>query len=90
MLDGVVGNSIFTTGGSEIWTEIKNGIATQYKQGPSRKYFNGRENVRTEGVLHELEKWVRDDELIFFFRKFGYLLKDEVALAYSAKYKGKV
>ncbi len=66
MLDGVVGNSIFTTGGSEIWTEIKNGIAIQYKQGPSRKYFNGKENVRSEGVLHVLEKWMTDDELVFF------------------------
>ncbi len=40
-LDGIVGNDLTTSGRSTVWTVIKNGIPTRYKQGPGGKFFNG-------------------------------------------------
>ena len=41
-LDGMVGNMFQTDGGSTVWTTIKDGIPTRFKQGPGGKFFNGR------------------------------------------------
>lgn len=89
MLDGIVGNDLWTSGGSRVWTEIKNGNPVRYKKGPGGKFFDGKENTRYEGVLHTLEEWKNDDEKLRFLQKFGWLLKDEDAKKYSAKFKGK-
>ena len=86
-LDGQVGNDLTTTGGSTVWTEIRNGEPTRYKQGPGGKFFNGKENERFSGVLHTLEKWTTEDEKIGFLQRFGWLMDDSEVNAYSAKFK---
>lgn len=89
LLDGFVGNELTTDGGSTIWKSIKNGIPTMFKQGPSRRVFNGKENERVEGVLHILEEWVSDERKLEFLQKFGWLMDDASVRAYSAKFKPK-
>lgn len=89
IFDGLVGDIFTTSGGSTVWTEIKDGKPTRYKKGPGGKFFNGKENERYEGVLHIQEEWSTDEEKLGFLRKFGWLLKDDEAQAYSAKYKPK-
>jgi len=88
-LDGLVGNDLTTTGGSTVWTEIKNGEPARYKQGPGGKFFNGKENERFDGVLHTLEKWTTDDEKLDFIQKLGWLMEDADVKSYSAKFKPK-
>lgn len=85
--DGVIGNVLTTSGGSNVWTEIKNGEPTRYKKGSGGKFFNGKENERYEGKLHILETWKTDEEKIGFLRKYGWLIEDVAAKKYSAKYK---
>ena len=89
LLDGVVGNSIETSGGSTVWKEIKDGLPMQYKQGPGGKFFDNRENVRFEGKLNILDKWKTDNEKLSFLQKFGWLMKDEDVKNYSSKFKPK-
>ena len=89
LLDGVVGDDLLTDGGSAVWMSIKNGIPKQFKQGPSKKFFNGKENEIVGGVLHTLKEWVTDEDKLQFLRKFGWLMKDNDVLAYSAKFKPK-
>lgn len=86
-LDGIVGNSTETSGGSTVWTEIKDGNPVVFKRGPVGKFFNGKENERYEGALTIKQKWTTDEEKIAFLRKFGWLIKDDEVKAYSAKYK---
>ena len=86
-LDGIVGNTLTTSGGSTVWTEIINGIPKQFKKGPGGRFFNGRENEHYEGVLHTLQQWKTEEEKIQFLRKMGWLIKDTAAKMYSAKYK---
>jgi len=86
-LDGVVGESLSTTGGSTIWKSIKNGVPAMFKQGPGGKYFDGKENVRYDGVLHTLQEWISDEQKLEFLRKFGWLMRDEAVKLYSAKFK---
>ncbi len=87
VFDGIVGDSIETSGGSTVWKAIKNGIPRQFKKGPGGKFFNGKENERYEGVLHTLDEWVTDEEKLAFLRKFGWLMKDAAVKTYSAKFK---
>lgn len=86
-LDGVVGDELITSGKSTVWKTIKDGVPIMFKQGPGGKFFDNRENVRFEGVLHTLQKWVTDEEKLEFLRKFGWLMKDADVKAYSAKFK---
>ena len=88
-LDGFVGNNLYTSGGSTIWKSIRKGIPSMCKQGPGGKFFDGKENVRYEGVLHTLQKWNTDVEKIDFLRKFGWLMQDDAVKSYSAKFKPK-
>jgi len=62
VLDGFVGGDLTIDGGSTVWTVIKNGIPTRYKQGPGGKFFDNKENVRFDGVLHTLQEWITDEE----------------------------
>ena len=87
LLDGIVGDFLPTGRGSSVWMTIKNGIPQQLKQGPTKKFFNGKENEIIEGALHTLKTWATDEEKIQFIRKFGWLMKDTAAQAYSAKFK---
>lgn len=86
VLDGLVGD-IWTCGRSTCWREIKNGIPTEYKQGPGGKFFNNIENERFPGVLHLIQKWVTDEQKLEFLQKYGWLMNDEDVVAYSAKFK---
>lgn len=88
-LDGLVGNELFTSGGSTIWKSIKNGIPGNYKQGPGGKFFDGKEKIHYSGVLHTLQEWVTDDEKLEFLQRFGWLMNDSDVKAYSAKFKPK-
>lgn len=87
LLDGIVGDFLPTGRGSTVWMTIKNGIPQQLKQGPNKRFFNGKENEVIEGALHTLKTWVSDEDKIQFIRKFGWLMKDTAAQAYSAKFK---
>jgi hypothetical protein len=87
LLDGIVGNDLTTSGGSSVWMRIINGKPARYKQGPTKKFFNGKENEKIPGVLHVLEEWNTDEEKIGFLRKFGWLMDDVDVRNYSAKYK---
>ena len=86
-LDGLVGDYFTTSGGSDVWMEIKNGVPVQYKQGPGGKFFNNRENEHYEGVLHVRQKWTSDSDKLAFLQKFGWLMSDADAKAYSALFK---
>lgn len=86
-LDGMVGDDLTTSGGSSVWKSIKNGVPAMFKQGPSKRFFNGKENERIEGVLHTLQKWDTDDQKLEFLQKFGWLMKDKDVKSYSAKFK---
>ncbi len=88
-LDGQVGDDLTTSGGSTVWTTIKDGKPVRYKEGPTKKFFNGKENERISGVKHTLEEWNTDDEKLSFLQKFGWLMKDEDARKYSSKFKPK-
>ena len=88
-LDGQVGDDLPTSGGSTIWTSIKDGKPARFKEGPSTKFFNGKENERIPGKRQVLESWDTDDEKLSFLQKFGWLMKDEDAKNYSAKFKPK-
>ena len=89
VLDGPVGGDLTTNRGSIIWTAIKNGVPAMFKQGPDRKYFDGKENVHVSGVLHTLQTWKTDEEKLGFLQKFGWLMSDEAVKAYSTKFKSK-
>lgn len=89
LLDGVVGNYITTSGGSTIWKVIENGTPRSYKQGPSGRFFNGKENEACIGKLRTLQEWNTDEDKLDFLRRFGWLLRDEDARSYSAKFKRK-
>ena len=87
-LDGLVGDDLIT-GKSTVWKAIKNGVPAMFKQGPSKRVFNRKENERIDGVLHTLQEWVTDEEKLEFLKKFGWLMKDTAVRAYSAKFKPK-
>ena len=87
VLDGIVGSSLTTSGGSTVWSQIEDGTPTRYKQGPGGKFFDGKENTRYEGVLHTLQTWATDSEKLEFLQKYGWLLDDAEAREYSALYK---
>lgn len=87
-LDGLVGDDL-QSGKSTVWKAIKNGIPAMFKQGPSRRFFNGKENETIDGVLHTLQEWITDEEKLEFLRKFGWLMNDVDVRVYSAKFKPK-
>ena len=87
VLDGQVGDDLVTSGGSIVWKAIKDGVPAMFKQGPSKRFFNGHENETIKGVLHILQRWATDSEKLEFLQKFGWLMKDETARAYSAMFK---
>lgn len=89
LLDGALDGELITSGGSSVWSEIKNGIPFRFKQGPGRKHYDGKENVYVEGVLHTVKTWLTDEEKIDFLRKYGWKMRDAAARAYSAKFKPK-
>lgn len=89
VFDRFVGNDLTTSNGSAVWKAIKNGIPTIFKQEPSKRFFNGEEYERIEGVLHILEEWSSDERKLEFLQKFGWLMNDKAVREYSAKLKSK-
>lgn len=59
------------------------------KQGPTRRFFNGKENERIPGVLHTMQEWLTDEEKLQFLQRFGWLMNDTDVRAYSKKFKPK-
>ena len=88
-LEGLIGDILTTSSGSNVWTEIIKGIPTRYKRGPGGKFFNGKENERYEGKKQIIREWDTDDEQLDFLKKFGFLLKDKDVQAYSSKHRTK-
>ena len=84
--DGLIGD-VWSSGKSTCWREIKEGTPVEYKQGPGGKSFDNRENERYEGVMHLIQKWESEEEKLQFLRKYGWLMKDNAVVEYSAKFK---
>ena len=89
-LDGLIGDTFYPRDSkSTFWSEVKNGVPTRFKRGPDRKYFDGKENIRKQGVLRSTKKWKTDDEKLDFMKKYGWLSSDKKAKAYSKQFKPK-
>ena len=91
VLDGMVGDEREYRGYKSVFCGkyIKDGEPVSYRQGESTRFFNGKENEHIPGKRHILEEWDTDDRKLEFLQKFGWLLKDEEARGYSAKFKHK-
>lgn len=88
--DGMVGDIWESKSGSTFCTMIEDGKITRYKQGPGGKFFDGKENESYSGKTSIIQQWKTVEEVLYFFRKFGWLIVDAAMNAYSAKFKGKV
>lgn len=88
-LDGIVGNFFQNNYGSIFCTMIENGHIVRYKQGPGGRFFNGKENESYNGKTKIVQEWNTAEEILGFLQKYGWLLLDAAANAYSAKFKGK-
>lgn len=51
---------------------IKGGTPVQYREGKSRKFFNGKENEYIPGKRRET-RYETDEEKDMFFKKYGFL-----------------
>ncbi len=87
VLDGVIGRILTTSGGSSIWTELKEGVITRIKVGPGGKFFDNRETTSYPGKRTVLGQWASDEELIEFAKQFGGFFKDSVLQKYYEKHK---
>ena len=90
VLDGMVGDERVYHGYKNVYCGkyIKDGEPISYRQGESSRFFNGKENERIPGKREE-EHFDTDEKKLGFLQKFGWLIDDEDAKAYSAKYKPK-
>ena len=86
--DGPVGKERVIQGYRNLWhgLYIKDGEPVSYREGESTRFFNGRENETIPGKRTE-EHFKTDDEKLGFLKKFGWLINDDDARAYSAKFK---
>ena len=90
VLDGMVGDERVYHGYKNVYCGkyIKDGEPISYRQGESSRFFNGKENERIPGKREE-EHFDTDEKKLGFLQKFGWLIDDEDAKAYSARYKPK-
>ena len=90
LLDGMVGDEREYRGYRSVFCGkyIKNGEPVSYRQGESTRFFNGKENEWLAGKREE-EHFDTDEKKLGFLQKFGWLIDDEDAKAYSAKFKPK-
>lgn len=90
VLDGMVGDELVYRGYQNVFCGkyIKDGEPISYRQSESERFFNGKENERIPGKREE-EHYSTDDKKLVFFQKYGWLMDDPDARAYSAKYKRK-
>lgn len=85
-LDGPVGSPCDNGWGSMIWYWIEGGVIKRFKQGPTKRFFNGDDNEKiipdwkpdliVKGEYKQLE----------FLRKSGRHMKDPEVQAYSNQY----
>ena len=89
-LDGMVGDEREYHGYRSVFCGkyIKNGEPVSYRQGESTRIFNGRENERIPGAREE-DHFNTDDQKLAFLQRYGWLIDDADAKAYSAKFKPK-
>lgn len=91
LLDGPVGDDFVTGGYAKVTFRkiIQDGIPQMVRFGAGSKYFDNKETVKTAGAITK-ELFDTDEKKLVFFQKYGWLMKDELARAYSALFKGKV
>lgn len=90
VLDGMVGDENVYHGYKDVYCGkyIKGGVPVSYRDGESSRFFNGKENETIPGNRKE-ESFTTPDEKLGFLQKYGWLIKDEDAKNYSAKFKPK-
>lgn len=59
------------TNGVAWYVYIDNGTPVEVREGPSTKFFDGKENVRARGRRDE-RRYESDEEKIAFLQKYGY------------------
>nr|DAG64726.1 MAG TPA: hypothetical protein [Caudoviricetes sp.] len=85
-LDGSVGLPCDNGWGSMIWYWIEDGVIKRFKQGPTKRFFNGDENEKI------IPDWKPDltlkteAEQLNFLRRSGRHMKDPEVIAYSDNY----
>ena len=65
---------------------IRDGVPVSYRQGASERFFNGKENERIPGKRDE-ERYETVEHKLGFLQRYGWLMNDEGARKYSAKFK---
>ena len=90
VLDGAVGRELECGGYKKVYVGkyIKDGEPVSYREGEGSKFFNGKENEYISGK-RTIQTCDTDDEKLEFMQKYGWLMDDDDAKAYSAKYKPK-
>lgn len=90
LLDGVIGNDFVTGGRGKVTYRkiIEDGVPKILRLGAERKYFDNRENIRVAGKVTS-HVFNTNEEKLYFFKKYGWLMKDPDVLAYSALFKPK-
>lgn len=90
LFDGQVGNELECGDYKKVYVgkRIKDGVPMSYREGESSRFFNGKENGYIPGKRQE-ELYESDEDKLGFFQKFGWLIDDDDAKQYSAKFKGK-
>lgn len=85
-LDGAVGLPCDNGWGSMVWYWIEGGVIKRYKQGPTKRFFNGDDN---EKIIPDWkpDRILKDEnEQLEFLRRSGRHMKDPEVIAYSDKY----
>ena len=90
LLDGLVGNEREYRKYKKVYCGklIKNGMPISYRQGKRTRSFTGEENEFISGKREE-EWFDTVERKLQFLQKYGWLINDEDAKKYSAKYKQK-
>lgn len=86
--DGNVGDERVYKGYKKVYCGkyIKNGEPVSYREGESTRFFNGKENEKIPGKREE-EHYDTDEKKLEFLQRYGWLIDDDEARAYSAKFK---
>ena len=87
-LDGQVGEESTGTDRKDIYCGmfIKNGEPVAYRQTEAPRFLGGKENEHIPGKRSE-EHYNTDECKLEFLREYGWLMKDNDARQYSARFK---
>lgn len=90
VLDGLVGDEKVYHGYKDVtcWKYVKDGVPVSCREGEGSKFFNGKENEWIPGKRTE-DRYDSDDRKLEFLQRYGWLMDDPDAKAYSAKFKPK-